>query len=847
MTSSGGYGNRGYDQTEDLHAWSIYRQNLNADLSESAIGINKSSNSERPFGNFQLKETTVNNILNHPKYGPRIKSHDPYTYLRFGLPRVKASHSELNASHFAERNYGGSGINGFRQTSFAQGMTSDSASVSDDEFEIRNTRRKHVRRTWKSDPDLLRTQTESAFIEKENQHHKHHSKHGSHAMNSSAFPNGKTMSEIDLKYTGNGYHTNKTNPLSFSETANGSVFNNLTKSPHLIVRNLYFEVDKTSKTRRFCGAQRQKLRILDNVSFEVRAEIEGTSILNIMANRFNKRRCRMKGDMILNGVYMTPEKLSEVVGYVSQETKLCPEMSARQTLLFSTLVKRPAKKNSFDTKKRTNAVLEELSLSEVRHTSVSDLTESEQKRLLIAMNLLLDTDILLLDQPTKGMDIFDSFFLIEYLRQWALISGRCVIITIHPATYEIFTMLSRIALISTGRVLFFGKRKDLLSYFSHIDFPCPAFKNPSDYYLDLVTLDNLSSEAMLESSQRIENLVELYSRRYSNSVSLPRPPSITPPPVRKANFALQFLALCIRALIFTFPYNVIHLFRNLFIALCLSIICGVIYWHVRGGREQEHLWDRIGLYHILLSILPLPLFLIEINDTHKEKQFALNEIKIGLYSKAAFILSKLIYSLPQATLVFMAYCLPVSSMAGLQQNLLIYLVLMICYMHVVRLIALFNAWFFTRKSTAAICFGFIFTLIVLASGTTFHYKDLSVITRWLYFASPVRWAHESLINWEFSSNATSGSSVLAVGSYLCTHNPIIQQENAILIKADCGIQSRANVLKWFNYKVSATESSLRSITHPFIAFSITFVLFFILSLISFCFVAKRKKLPINDH
>ena len=69
-----------------------------------------------------------------------------------------------------------------------------------------------------------------------------------------------------------------------------------------------------------------------------------------------------------------------------------------------------------------------------------------------------------------------------------------------------------------------------------------------------------------------------------------------------------------RALIFTFPYNVIHMFRNLFICLIVSILCGVIYWHVRVGREQEHLWDRIGLYHALLAVAPLPFFLIIMND-----------------------------------------------------------------------------------------------------------------------------------------------------------------------------------------------------------------------------------------
>lgn len=251
----------------------------------------------------------------------------------------------------------------------------------------------------------------------------------------------------------------------------------------------------------------------------------------------------MKADFILNGVIVNTERLSHMLAYVSQDATLCPDMSTRQALLFTSLVQRPAKKSTFDAKKRTNALLEELGLSEVRHTAIKDLTDAEQKRLLIAINLLLDTDILLLDHPTKGMDIFDTFFLVEYLRQWALISGRCVIMTISPSTYEIFTMLSRIALISSGRVIYFGKRSELLSYFSEIDFPCPTYKNPSDYYLDLVTLDNLSSEAMLESSQRIESLVELFARRPHSALSPPGPPSITPPVVHRANPIIQFLAL----------------------------------------------------------------------------------------------------------------------------------------------------------------------------------------------------------------------------------------------------------------------------------------------------------------
>lgn len=242
---------------------------------------------------------------------------------------------------------------------------------------------------------------------------------------------------------------------------------------------------------------------------------------------------------------MSPSKLSELVAYVNQDINLCPDMTARQTLLFSSLLQKAPKRSDFDPKKKSDSLLEELGLSEVRHSSVSSLTEAEKRRLLIAVSLLLDTDVLVLDQPVKGMDIFDTFFLVEYLRQWAQLNGRCVIMTIHPTTFEIFSMLSRVALISTGRVLYFGKRKDLLSYFSYIDYPCPAFKNPSDYYLDLVTLDNLSSEAMVESSQRIDTLAELFMRRHSQAanVSMPGAPSTTPVPPKRSGFAIQFLTL----------------------------------------------------------------------------------------------------------------------------------------------------------------------------------------------------------------------------------------------------------------------------------------------------------------
>lgn len=99
---------------------------------------------------------------------------------------------------------------------------------------------------------------------------------------------------------------------------------------------------------------------------------------------------------------MSPSQLSRVSAYVSRAVHFCPDMSARQALLFAGLLMGPAERSSNDVKRRTRSLLEELNLGGVRHAKVSQLSESQLRRLHIAVHLLLDTQLLILDQPLQG-------------------------------------------------------------------------------------------------------------------------------------------------------------------------------------------------------------------------------------------------------------------------------------------------------------------------------------------------------------------------------------------------------------------------------------------------------------
>lgn len=60
--------------------------------------------------------------------------------------------------------------------------------------------------------------------------------------------------------------------------------------------------------------------------------------------------------------------------------------------------------------------------------------------------------------------------------------------TLQPPTFEILSMCSGVLLLSGGRTIFSGSRADLPRHMGQLAYPCPPFKNPADYYRELLKL-----------------------------------------------------------------------------------------------------------------------------------------------------------------------------------------------------------------------------------------------------------------------------------------------------------------------------------------------------------------------
>ena len=64
------------------------------------------------------------------------------------------------------------------------------------------------------------------------------------------------------------------------------------------------------------------------------------------------------------------------------------------------------------------------------NTRVSDLSGGQRKRLSIAMEMVIDSDLLILDEPTSGLDSKTADTILELLKSIAS-RGRAVLCTIH--------------------------------------------------------------------------------------------------------------------------------------------------------------------------------------------------------------------------------------------------------------------------------------------------------------------------------------------------------------------------------------------------------------------------------
>ncbi|MEM3341848.1 MAG: ATP-binding cassette domain-containing protein [Thermoplasmata archaeon] len=149
------------------------------------------------------------------------------------------------------------------------------------------------------------------------------------------------------------------------------------------------------------------------------------------------------------------------LGVVPQENNLDPDFTCLENLLvYSTYFSIPYGV----AKKRATTLLKKMGLSSKTDTNIEELSGGMKRRLVLARALINNPELLILDEPTTGLDPQARNILWEKLEQMKLM-GLTSVLTTHYME-EAQRLCDRIIIMDKGRILAEGKPTELIE--SHL-------------------------------------------------------------------------------------------------------------------------------------------------------------------------------------------------------------------------------------------------------------------------------------------------------------------------------------------------------------------------------------------
>ena len=194
------------------------------------------------------------------------------------------------------------------------------------------------------------------------------------------------------------------------------------------------------------------------------------------------------------------------IGLSPQEINLDVFFSIRQILLFQAGYYGVSNKIA---EKRVDSILKKLDLYHKRNETSRHLSGGMKRRIQIAKSLVHDPPILILDEPTAGVDIELRHMLWDYLKELNK-AGKTILLTTHYIE-EAEKLCDEIAIINNGEIIKQGQTKSIIKEVSlntiEIEVDKPNKVKLSDNY-DFSISDNIVKIQTKDVNKEIKKIIK---------------------------------------------------------------------------------------------------------------------------------------------------------------------------------------------------------------------------------------------------------------------------------------------------------------------------------------------------
>ena len=195
------------------------------------------------------------------------------------------------------------------------------------------------------------------------------------------------------------------------------------------------------------------------------------------------------GAITLDGrdIFALDRSYRNLLGYLPQEFGVYPEFTVQDYLLYIASIKglRPAA-----AKERVKALLQQVGLTKARNKKMKALSGGMKRRAGIAQAMLNDPKILILDEPTAGLDPNERIRFRNLISELA--SDRIVLLSTHIVS-DIESIADEILLMKDGKITTSGTAEDLIAAMPEDVWSITVPRETAGNYLKSFKVSNVRS------------------------------------------------------------------------------------------------------------------------------------------------------------------------------------------------------------------------------------------------------------------------------------------------------------------------------------------------------------------
>jgi branched-chain amino acid transport system ATP-binding protein len=190
-----------------------------------------------------------------------------------------------------------------------------------------------------------------------------------------------------------------------------------------------------------------------------------STLFNLITGRHHPRR----GRVIYRGRDITglsPHRIARLgIGRSFQIINTFPRLTVYENIRGAVLSRRGLRLDGWSLVDRrpevadeTEALVALLGLAERRHTPASELSYGEQRELEIALTVATRPDLILLDEPTAGLNAEETRAVVALVRR--VTDGKTLVLVEHDME-AVFSLADRITVVHYGQVLATGRPEEI--------------------------------------------------------------------------------------------------------------------------------------------------------------------------------------------------------------------------------------------------------------------------------------------------------------------------------------------------------------------------------------------------